>query len=87
MANMNMAMVRHQFPLKPAFSMTINKSQGQTIPIIGIHLQDQVFSHGQLYVGLSRASRTSDLYVYCPTGKATNIVYKEILLPVNDDSN
>jgi ATP-dependent DNA helicase PIF1 len=78
MATMNMAMVRNQFPIKPAFSMTINKSQGQTIPIIGLHLEDQVFSHGQLYVGLSRASRISDVYIYCPSGKATNIVYKEV---------
>jgi ATP-dependent exoDNAse (exonuclease V) alpha subunit len=36
--------------------MTINKEQGQTIPNVDIFLPDAVFSHGQLYVTLSRAT-------------------------------
>ncbi|XP_074271458.1 uncharacterized protein LOC141595392 [Silene latifolia] len=50
---------RNQFPLKLSFAMTINKSQGQTLDQVAIYLPRPCFSHGQLYVGLSRA-RTSD---------------------------
>ena len=46
---------RRQFPLVLAFAMTINKAQGQTFDKVGLFLPDPVFSHGHLYVALSRA--------------------------------
>ncbi|GBM65393.1 hypothetical protein AVEN_75087-1 [Araneus ventricosus] len=48
-----------QFPLIPAYAMTINKSQGQTFDQVGIYFYEPVFSHGRLYVALSR-SRNSN---------------------------
>jgi hypothetical protein len=36
---------RKQFPLWLAYAMTINKSQGQTLSHVGLHLADDVFSH------------------------------------------
>lgn len=50
---------RIQFPVVPAFAMTINKSQGQTLERVGLYLMKQVFSHGQLYVGMSRVRRSA----------------------------
>ena len=41
---------RRQFPVRPAFATTINKSQGQSLKNVGVWLRGQVFSHGQLYV-------------------------------------
>ncbi|MEE6467607.1 hypothetical protein FKM82_007336 [Ascaphus truei] len=39
---------RLQFPLRLAFAITINKSQGQSIKCTGINLESPCFSHGQL---------------------------------------
>ena len=45
---------RRQFPVRLAVAMTINKAQGQTLGRMGLFLPTPVFSHGQLYVALSR---------------------------------
>ena len=34
--------------------MTINKSQGQTFKAVGVDLTNECFTHGMLYVALSR---------------------------------
>ena len=36
---------RLQFPVRLAFAMTINKSQGQSVEYVGINLQTSVFSY------------------------------------------
>ncbi|XP_050064673.1 uncharacterized protein LOC126553570 [Aphis gossypii] len=54
---------RLQFPVRLAFAMTINKSQGQSLSVLGINLENPCFSHGQLYVACSRVGKPSDLYL------------------------
>ena len=79
---------RRQFPIRPAFGMTINKSQGQTLKKIGIYLPKPVFSHGQLYVALSRVGTKHGVRLMVKNGWhqigdnkkcfTANVVYHEI---------
>ncbi|XP_073024169.1 uncharacterized protein [Primulina eburnea] len=78
---------RKQFPIRLCFAMTINKAQGQTIPNVGVYLPHPIFSHGQLYVALSRGtSRETTKVLIRPDAirdtddtRTKNVVYKEIL--------
>ena len=61
--------------------MTVNKSQGQTFDQVGLFLPDDVFEHGQLYVGLSRVRSESGLFVQLGDDKKVvtkNVVYKSV---------
>ena len=75
---------RRQFPVRTAFAITINKSQGQTLRYAGVWLRGDVFTHGQLYVACSRVSSPENLRFALIRDKthftAANVVFKEVLL-------
>lgn len=83
---------RRQFPIRLAYAITINKSQGQTFEKVAIYLKSSVFTHGQFYVAVSRARTFDSVAIFIENtpqqGKVfpnsnkiytKNIVYKEIL--------
>ena len=71
---------RTQFPISPCFAISINKSQGQSLSHVGVYLPSPCFSHGQLFVALSRAQTPKGLKVLCHRGLTRNVVWKEALL-------
>ncbi|KAG0728290.1 hypothetical protein GWK47_003766 [Chionoecetes opilio] len=68
-----------QFPIRVAFAMTINKCQGQTKSYVGDYLPTPVFTHGQVYVSLSRVGCADAVEVLAPRGITRNVVYPEAL--------
>jgi hypothetical protein len=74
---------RRQFPVVVSFAMTINKSQGQSLKHVGVYLPQSIFSHGQLYVVMSRVTSKKDLKMLITdekedTDETENVVYKEV---------
>ena len=86
-------LTRMQFPLRLAYAMTFNKSQSQTLQKVLVDITSPPFSHGQLYVALSRVRdcrqicfyASDDQLTHCTDNPArmmpaiTNIVYQEVL--------
>lgn len=75
----NMIVHRHQFPLCVGFASTISKSQGRTCDHLVIDLTTPVFTHGQLYVALTRCRSPSDIHVISESRDVTNVVFQEII--------
>ena len=80
---------QRQYPVSPAFAMTINKAQGHTLKQAGILLRGDVYTHGQLYVACSRVSDPDNLHFAIMEVSSensllvVNVVYEEVLLKNN----
>ena len=81
---------RRQFPIRPAFCITINKGQGQRLETVGIFLPSPaaIFGHDQLYVALSRVQNPRGLKIMVCGGSeyasggvlVKNVAYREVFL-------
>jgi PIF1-like helicase/Helitron helicase-like domain at N-terminus len=75
---------QRQFPVRVCFAMSINKSQGQSVKHVGLDVRNAVFTHGQLYVAVSRVTSVFNLKVIWDSNVALpitkNIVYPEVLI-------
>ena len=77
-------LLRKQMPLQICYAMTINKSQGQSLETVGLFLPKPVFTHGQLYVAISRVTSPDGLRIYIEsadggtTNITQNVVYHEV---------
>jgi ATP-dependent DNA helicase PIF1 len=93
-------LTRRQFLLRLAYAMTYNKSQSQTLSKVLLDITSPLFSHGQLYVALSRVQDYNIIRFYVTeyqlmqsnissTGfmpTVDNIVY-EVVLALNGINN
>ena len=89
-------MIRTQFPLRLAYCMTYNKSQSQTLDRVLLDCVNEPFSHGHLYVALSRVRQYDNIRLFMNEDTQThmnphstecssmpvisNVVYKDILI-------
>jgi ATP-dependent exoDNAse (exonuclease V) alpha subunit len=75
---------RRQFPVRLGFTMSINRAQGQSVNTVGLDLRSGVFTHGQFYVAISRATSVHRIKaIWSPNSEGPvtqNIVYPEVLL-------
>jgi ATP-dependent DNA helicase PIF1 len=69
--------------MRLCFTITINKTQRQSLQKVGIDLRQPIFTHSQFYVAFSRVTDVANLDVLLPyrgSGMVENIVYSEVLL-------
>lgn len=75
---------RTQFLIQHCFSMTVYKSEGQSMDIVGFYLPRPVFCHRQLYVAIYQVTSPHGLHILiddeCETSKniTSNMAFEEV---------
>ena len=84
--NTSYKMIRTQIPLRLAYCMTYNKSQGQTLNKVLLDTTEEPFAHGHAYVAMSRVRSRKNICIFLPQtavrdGHPTisNVVYDKII--------
>jgi hypothetical protein len=67
-------MLRTQFPLRLAYSMTYNKGQGQTFHKTLLDITTSPFAHGHLYVGDSRVRSSNNIRFFLDDSYQTTLI-------------
>jgi ATP-dependent DNA helicase PIF1 len=57
---------RTQMPLRRAFCVTNNRSQGGTYDVVGYHALRPIWAHGMFYTAITRVTSAGGLSILCP---------------------
>ncbi len=71
--------LRRQFPIIPAYCLSVHKAQGQSLLEVGIIFESDPFTHGQLYVAFSRVGSFESAFVCHQGDNIRNKVLKHLL--------
>ena len=72
---------RTQFPILLAYYLTFNIAQGQSLKRVGIQLDWSVFTHGLLYIGMSRSGDPMCISIYADQSEFEHLIDESILNP------
>ena len=71
--------LRRQFPVIPAYCLSVHKAQGQSLKKVGLIFESDPFTHGQLYVALSRVAGWHCIVAFHKNDNIKNIVLRHLL--------
>jgi len=71
--------VRTQYPIIPAYCLSVHKAQGQTLIVVGLVFESDPFTHGQLYTALSRVGGWDRVVAVHQGNDIHNVVLKHLL--------
>lgn len=69
LTNQNLEYRRYQLPVSVCFALTVHKAQGLNFTHVGLALSQPVFSHGQLYMALSRVNNLEQMKIHVYNSK------------------